>query len=51
MATRKTSLEDESHRVRFVYTPKYVSWLNQSEIRFSQYPDPQDVETSYLHLS
>ena len=28
-------LEDESHRIRFVYTPKHCSWLNQIEIEFS----------------
>ena len=35
MKTRKAFLEDESHRVRFVYTPKHTSWLNQIEIWFS----------------
>jgi putative transposase len=25
---------DHSHRVRFVYTPKHCSWLNQIEIWF-----------------
>nr|MDO8085281.1 transposase [Candidatus Sigynarchaeum springense] len=28
-------LEDASHRMRFVYTPKYCSWLNQVECWFS----------------
>ncbi len=35
MTTRKTFLEDETHRIRFVYTPKHTSWLNQVEIWFS----------------
>jgi len=25
----------QSHRIRFVYTPKHTSWLNQIEIWFS----------------
>jgi transposase len=33
--TRKTFLEDTSHRLRFVYTPRHCSWLNQVEIWFS----------------
>jgi len=35
MKTRKTFLEDQSHRLRFVYTPRHASWLNQVEIWFS----------------
>jgi len=35
METRKTFLQDATHRIRFVYTPKHTSWLNQVEIWFS----------------
>ncbi len=35
MVTRKAFLENQSHRIRFVYTPKHTSWLNQVEIWFS----------------
>ena len=35
MATRKAFLEDESHRIRFIYTPVHTAWLNQVEIWFS----------------
>lgn len=35
METRKAFLQNESHRIRFVYTPKHTSWLNQIEIWFS----------------
>lgn len=34
-ATRQSFLEDETHRIRFVYVPKHTSWLNQVEIWFS----------------
>ena len=33
--SRREFLSNESHRIRFVYTPKHCSWLNQIEIWFS----------------
>jgi hypothetical protein len=35
MPTRKAFLETASHRIRFVYTPRHSSWLNQIELWFS----------------
>ena len=33
--SRRTFLEDRTHRIRFLYTPRHTSWLNQVEIWFS----------------
>lgn len=35
VASRKVFLTDNSRRIRFVFTPKHCSWLNQVEIWFS----------------
>ena len=34
MKSRQELLSEQSHRIRFVYTPKHSSWLNQIEIVF-----------------
>lgn len=36
LETRKQFLESESHRVRFVFTPKHCSWLNPIENWFAK---------------
>jgi len=35
LASRATFLQCPDHRIRFVYTPKHCSWLNQVEIWFA----------------
>lgn len=35
MESRASFLQDTSHRIRFIYTPKHASWLNQIECWFS----------------
>ena len=34
VASRQAFLSEKSHRIRFVYTPKHSSWLNQIEVIF-----------------
>ena len=34
VASRQAFLSESSHRIRFVYTPKHSSWLNQIEVVF-----------------
>jgi len=59
VASRKEFLTDLRHRIRFVYTPKHSSWLNQVEIWFSilvrrvirrgSFPLKEDLRTKILN--
>jgi putative transposase len=35
MKSRAAFLSDSSHKIRFIYTPRHASWINQIEIWFS----------------
>ena len=39
VASRQAFLSERSHRIRFVYTPKHSSWLNQIETICRRSPD------------
>lgn len=58
--SRAEFLHDKSHRIRFVYTPKHCSWMNQIEIWFGiinrkllkrkSYISVQELEQSILRF-
>jgi transposase len=60
VASRKKFLLNPEHRIRFVYTPKHSSWLNQVEIWFSilvrrvirrgSFPSKEDLRTKILNF-
>lgn len=60
LASRTEFLHDKTHRIRFVYTPKHCSWMNQIEIWFGiisrkllkrkSYQSIQQLEESILRF-
>jgi transposase len=58
MKSRQEFLSEQSNRIRFVYTPKHSSWLNQIEIVFGvimrkvvrrgSFPSVEDLRTKLL---
>jgi transposase len=60
MKSRTEFLKDKSHKIRFVYTPKHCSWLNQIEVWFGiltkkllkrgNFKSKEDLRTKLLHF-